>query len=64
MQYAVRIRQDVKAENGFNTMKKFDFNFWQDHSDHYLKMAFDYERNERIKTLMATEREPVIAAIL
>lgn len=49
MQYAVRIKQDVKAENGFNTMKKNDFNFWKDHSDHYLKMAFDYERNERIK---------------
>jgi nitrogen fixation NifU-like protein len=25
------------------------FDFWQDHSDNYLKMAFNYERRERLE---------------
>lgn len=29
-------------------MNKNDFNFWQDHSSNYLKMAFSYDRCERI----------------
>ena len=29
-------------------MIKNDFNLLRDHSDHYLKMAFSYERRERI----------------
>ena len=31
-------------------MKQADFNFWQDHSECYLKMAFQYDRRERIAT--------------
>ena len=29
-------------------MNKNDFNFWQDHSNNYLKMAFNYDRRERV----------------
>ena len=32
----------------FNKMNKNVFNFWQDHSDHYLKMALSYDRREII----------------
>ena len=31
-----------------NTPKK-PFDFWQDHSDNYLKMAFNHERHERVE---------------
>jgi nitrogen fixation NifU-like protein len=30
-------------------MGKKTFDFWQDHSNNYLKMAFDHNRRERIK---------------
>ena len=30
-------------------MEKKSFDFWQDHSNNYLEMAFGYDRRERIK---------------
>ena len=31
-------------------MNAANFNFWRDHSERYLKMAFQYDRRERIAT--------------